>query len=355
MDKFDADENMIDIEKKINLADPPRTPIIQHWHKSAQARGWMSKCPFCLFQGISYLHLSKHITLAHKSQVDTLPAGSCRNVKRKYNENISPQDDVTFHEKKDNTEITAILNCNKAELNNFKDDVCAVTTSMNHNVDAKNSKDDISLTEVKADIASSDKSLKRKRKDEEGTNLEDKITSIQKIYICSNCSAECSSRSGLKHHRRRKHCSNIKTVKNILNDLIGDVIVIKYGELMELETDKIASIQNLYICSICNAKCPTKNALKNHTKNKKHKANIIIVKHILDDIFEDATVTEYGELLNLKKWECSEDTEIVMAVTSHKSHTEELENFQDDVVSAVMTSMNQYFDARKSSRNGTFL
>ena len=138
-------------------------------------------------------------------------------------------------------------------------------------------------------------------------------------------------------------------------DFIGDVIVTKYGKLLELERDKIASFENLNICFICSAKCQSRKGLKNH-KRRKHSATLRIVKDILDYILRDANVTEYGELLKLKKSECSEETETVMATASHKkSHTEELEIFQDDVVSAVMTSMNQYFDVKKSSRKGTFL
>ena len=82
--------------------------------------------------------------------------------------------------------------------------------------------------------------------------------------------------------------------------------------------------------------------------------NAKVVKDMLNDLIGEVTVTEYGEKLKLDKKEFSEDTGTLWKSTIKESHTEKLKNFQDDVVSSVLTSMNLYFDAMKSSSYGSF-
>ena len=185
-----------------------------------------------------------------------------------------------------------------------------------------------------------------------------------------------------KFGERKSHCpfclfrgiSYMHLSKHIV-DIHGSTC----GEIRTPSTKKMISsqkntenIKEKYMCFFCDIELRNSKARKNHInrvhKNKKkgRMNSVIVVTDILNKILEKTIAPEYEELCDIKiekKEEMCVDENLIepeLSAVTQKSPEVELEIFQGNVFSAVMSAMNLFYSAKYQeeplkSCQGTFL
>ena len=107
-------------------------------------------------------------------------------------------------------------------------------------------------------------------------------------------------------------------------------------------------------CSNCNRTFPNKNEKLKH----KEEMTCTLMRDILNKLVEHVTTPEYKESKNLNgKYEKKEEwftNESALKTKTIQKSCNELERFQDDVVDAVITFIDVYYNAQTQNNQGTF-